>query len=148
MSHFCFYESRSTSDRRSTQPRQGVKWNNNLDKPGVADQWIATTWSCNKTMNWNNSGRPKNIYGIPSGHHQPNKLQQIKLETLLIKVHPVDGLVGLDYTNYLRDSEHLTSVSCMYFCFYKSWSTFGLRFTQPRRNYHCNVSPSFLISLG
>ena len=65
VTHFCFYKSRSTSDRRSTQPRQGVKWNNNPDKPGVADQWIATTWSCNKMMNWNNPGRPKNIYGIP-----------------------------------------------------------------------------------
>ena len=47
------------------KPRQGMKWNNNPDKPGVADQWITTTWSSNKMMNWNNSGRPKNIYGIP-----------------------------------------------------------------------------------
>ena len=54
----------------------------------------------------------------PSGHHQPNELQQIQSHTrrnTTHKVHLVDGLVGLDYTNYLQDSEYLISVSCVFF---------------------------------
>ena len=64
------------------------------------------------------------------------------------KVHLVDGLVGLDYTNYLRDSEYLTSVSCVYFFFtsHEVHLVYGLH--NPGENYHCNVSPSFLVLLG
>ena len=49
-----------------------------------------------------------------------NEYNPTQEETPLIKVHLVNGLVGLDYVNYPQDSKNLNSVSCIPPFTYKS----------------------------
>ena len=90
---------------------------------------------------------------LPSRHHQPNKLQQIQSYTrrnTTHKVHLVNGLVGLDYVNYLQDSKYLNSVSCIPPLFYLqvikyTWST---GFKRHPLIFFCTSRRTFIDVLG